>query len=753
MTVATRKYEFIAVFANLASLLTGVKAFASLGIRPVVQFGLDNMYNVCADQPNVYLLNFGALDAKGTHHVFGSALTLGRAAPRNEVVGAAWFHAHEWVRRNAAAIVAAFNTHPNRELRTNVAEVLGLSPLVFVACGTTPEGSPLWEKHYPGLGACVFAFPKTTNTPTAFARDLDGPMTVFCMSDGDHGMWNGFARGVGDGRARDNRCGTDHHIDGCCFHGLAAIEKMFDRAIVKHRGRRDAAGPKSYDDKHPLGVLLDGKASYHTIFGDFVDETVQHDVGPVARTCWDMGMQVAKDVGMGDDVDKIALHHDPTSGREGKLGRSQQTYEIGASDTTTHPLQFEEGGEQRRQLKGNPSTANGVEGRINKRTKEMMRKPQPLASLVTGLCAILTEVTRETVGKVGYSLLPDWLGQCDETQHRTKAGRAGKEQTGRTGYADMKGAIAFLQDGGTAHAVYNVRLSGVGATAEYIMSSDKTIYTVAKMIEHHAYPDTDAKKKALVRVLRDAWMDFIDDPKAHVQGLWKAVPLWDVTQVRSHLLDHSAFMGRGDQWRGTPAQVHRIMHADVMYQCGAFHRVVPRPNRLLPEEALVHMSEPFRLFRGPTPHPWDVDLGYFECLHCVHYSKRGFCKHCSIVIIFERLLPGLPLEHAGFGLAAGQHCTTTPVLKDRRGVDKVNTDPPGRTAYTPMRYKSTPTNRGKFPTPPLHEVTPRPMSPNTSLPTQCRKTNDVEIHNNTHSATNTPQLTSGRRCTRRPTPY
>ena len=631
-----------------------------------------------------------------------SAATLGHAAPRNEVVGAVWYNAHEYVRRHLPTICDCYMSFRDPEQRTDVREVLGLSDLCFAPCGTEATGPAMWQQAFGDLGDCTHAFPRTVNEPPHFDRNLSEPSFICCLSDGDDGMWSGVAKGLGTGTARLNRGGRDQHSDGCVFHSLKGLMKMFDQAIVRATATRDRQGPRNYDKQHPLGCRLGKKPSYHSLFGDIIDEVINHDIEEVVRACWNFALWLATLMGMEVDVGDLKKYHDPETGLSGKVGRAQQTYELAEGDTSNHPLVTLVDGQKRRQRKGTVTTANGVEGNINKRTKQLFGKPQVMAQMISKCQLVLTDVTRETVGRHGFSLLPDFLGQNAAKQHAGKSGRPAKEKTGKTAHADFGHAINFLADNGVRFRAYHYKVKGQGRDAEYIMSSQTTIETVDKMIAYDNLDDTYATKQRIVKGLREVWLDFIREPAEHILCLREDIEGedgkvgWDVEQARRHLLDGDAFKGAHNKWACTSAQVYRIVQSDLMYHCNAFHRVIPRPEVLPTEEARKHMTEPFRTDRGP----WHTDLGFFECLECKTYAVNMYCLHCVLVTLYERLLVGLPLAHDGLGLRQGLHSKTEPVMANRYGRARPQD---GRSTSaekpTPQRYSSQARSRGNNPCP------------------------------------------------------
>jgi len=95
--------------------------------------------------------------------------------------------------------------------------------------------------------------------------------------------------------------------------------------------------------------------------------------------------------------------------------------------------------------------------------------------------------------------------------------------------------------------------------------------------------------------------------------------LWDGNRARDHMQDHKAFT-TSDEWKATPLQVFRLFENDFLYQCRAFKHVVPaRP--LNPDDSVLYMKEDWRSFQ--------LDVGFFACLHCRQFSKTKFCEDVS----------------------------------------------------------------------------------------------------------------------------
>ena len=70
-------------------------------------------------------------------------------------------------------------------------------------------------------------------------------------------------------------------------------------------------------------------------------------------------------------------------------------------------------------------------------------------------------------------------------------------------------------------------------------------------------------------------------------------------------------------------QVFKVVEADFLYYCRAFHHVHPG-NPLNAADAELYMTESFRQSEVKE------DLGYFQCSYCRQYSKHGFCTEVGL---------------------------------------------------------------------------------------------------------------------------
>jgi hypothetical protein len=112
-------------------------------------------------------------------------------------------------------------------------------------------------------------------------------------------MFRQLVEGFGKGDAMLQRNGEMRAIDGCSYHKLAALRKMINLSARILRGRRNA-DVDLWDKKHSAGHLLSGTCDvFHSYFGDYTDETMQHDVFDVALVMWELALELAEL--MGDD--------------------------------------------------------------------------------------------------------------------------------------------------------------------------------------------------------------------------------------------------------------------------------------------------------------------------------------------------------------------------------------------------------------------------------------------------------------------
>ena len=118
------------------------------------------------------------------------------------------------------------------------------------------------------------------------------------------------------------------------------------------------------------------------------------------------------------------------------------------------------------------------------------------------------------------------------------------------------------------------------------------------------------------------------NPQQYIDQLEYDVHSWKVGEARKHFLDAERYTTT--RWVPTQWQVYEVIEHEVLFNCNAFHLVQPRACLDTPNSR-VAMNEAWR--RVGVMDPWDVDLRFFECLHCKQYSKTQFCSHCVAVIL------------------------------------------------------------------------------------------------------------------------
>jgi len=170
-----------------------------------------------------------------------------------------------------------------------------------------------WKEPLGTLGDMVHAFPKVTHAVSTFQRNLEEPSYLTAMTDGDRGMLNGMAKGLGGGHALDNRNGVATSNDACSFHKGKNIEGMFTDIISKAKQLRSADAAR-WDRTWGLGSIMSQapRNVYQKEFGDLHDVVMQHDSLPVALGVWTLCRQKGKHMGiLVGDLDRLDVHHHP----------------------------------------------------------------------------------------------------------------------------------------------------------------------------------------------------------------------------------------------------------------------------------------------------------------------------------------------------------------------------------------------------------------------------------------------------------
>lgn len=589
----------------------------------------------------MYTFHLGLFDAKGLHHPVVAALQLGRAYPRHVCVGSAWHNGHEWVRGNLRLIVRLVMERQGVDLQ----RVFGLTP----HCYDSDQGVELekagWEENFEPLGKLRHAFPQVSFDYPSWARDLDARQYTVVTCDGDLSMWKHGSERFGSGLAGINRLGPATVSNACSFHKLNKLEEVLNKMVRLVTIQRNQ-DPETWDTEHCAGYLLDKKANssdfYQKHLGDYTDEVIQHDVPKVALAVWELLLEFLRLLGSGQYVVHFVLYNHPVTGRNGIWGRFMFIQEAAADeDGSVHPLARMEHGSWRIPVKGNVPSANGLEAGTNKRASLAVTVPTPLAAVVNKLAFTWTQVSRDTVGTVGYSVLPDYFGMNKSTTHRRKAGRYGKAPTSR----DLPGLFRLGVMMARSHdfQLRFHRVKGHKETAEFIVASESCMAMVAALYDYDFPKATEGptpkQRREYMKTLRTSWVKFLADPDAYIAALRNDASRWGVKEVRKHLLDRKFGLAPNKAWRATAFQLHQIVISDVLFLCGAFHRVVPRKH-LTRAESKEHLFEKFR--NGDRHDPWNTDVRYFTCLHCNQCSKTDYCEHIAAVTCHECILPAKP---------------------------------------------------------------------------------------------------------------
>ena len=437
------------------------------------------------------------------HHPTVYALEYGLGYPRHKVVGRSWHHAHEWARLNLSRIVGQYQRHEN----INIAKEMGIGTECYESCNGEVVEQSMWTQSFDGLGDCSFAFLRVQMAEVSFKRDLSGRNHLCCTSDGDHNMWNHLSEGLGEGHARNNRSGKKEHIDSCAFHKLANIESRFDSDIRDAQKARDTKGDITWDRTNPGGFILDTdrRPSYHSLFGNLLDEVMQHDLLSVTHACWDLAMRKGRLIGMASAVKEWNKLYHPSTGSQGVWGRANRTYEVAENDIDhNHVLASSSFGTYRMQNKGDSTSANPVEARVNKRVSQGIGTSLPMGRLGSELAGIFKNLSRECIGTNGFSVVPDFMSRCPSTHSRVKTGRPGKEATTRNflNLFEVGIKIARVNELRKRHLK---RVSGQGLESKYIVASARTVREAINIVRYEGNsgcPDYEERVDSALHLLR-----------------------------------------------------------------------------------------------------------------------------------------------------------------------------------------------------------------------------------------------------------
>ena len=706
-----REYDMVYVVASLSSLLVSVKAWACRKVTGGVVMGMDHMYNVIKGVSNCYLFNLGVTDVKGMHHPTVGALQLGKGLARNKAVGSVWHHAHEWVRHHMGFIIEVLaRASPPYDIRRE----LGL-PLLQCCDDEEDKGmvcqEAMWEEEFPGVGMMCHAVPQVKFKAPSFKRDLEDRNYLTGVTDGDQSMWTGTLAGMGDGLALQNRSGVLQANDACSFHKGKSIKLIFLR-ILKDAKLLRSQDETKWDREHGMGYLFNtGKGDTRTAIdrvfqaecGDLLDGCMQHDCLPVVQCLWDHLRAKSALMGVSKaEFDRLSKNHHPVTGNKGHHGRATQTHELALyANAVRSVIETEVNGVRYGQEKGKVSSANNLEGRINKSLKKLLKSSMRMEDFFPVVVAAFSGLTAQYAQKLQFSILPDFFGLCASTTHGALSGRVGNEATGRNFSAMFKSAMAIAADhrrkvdAGEPTPVYHRVGNKLGKEAEYIVATEKTMDVAAQMVARHAAKADSGNVPLTVHkavdLLRSSWVSYIKNPAKYATELAADALTWSADQAIDHVQDDKLFVrgSRHGVWKDqhpTAAQVTLVVEADILFNAHAFHRIVPRAH-LTHEESAPFLQEEWRYY---TRHDrWNTDIGFFTCLHCNQYSKTRYCVHVAAVTLIEAILPGVPgcMQKGGVGNTGNNE--HSPVQKTKYGKSVVTESP------VKMRNSSQEKNRNR----------------------------------------------------------
>ena len=611
----------------------------------------------------------------------------GRANPRHRVVGAAWQQAHEWVRHNLGRIVEVYQLYDDINLTVD----LNLPSECFDENDVPLVEEAGWLEEFKNLGTARHAFPRTTYARPSFERDPTGRQHLTCMSDGDHSMWKQVREGLGEGNT------GALHVDACSFHLWQNLESMVDRDIRRYQVLRKQ-NPMAWDIKHVGGRYLDEtlKPSFQLLFGDWIDVSMQHDKASVANLAWNLAMNEATLMGLGPSAEMWNRYHHPFSGKQGRFGRATHTFQCGTdSPPSNHPLATVVEGVMYLQNKGDAPSAASLESRINKRIKTECGASLQMGPLLEALARACKGLSQDSA-HLGFSLLPDFFGKCSSLSSRKSVGRTGRLKT-RKDFRHM-----FLMGIQDAHSPaceghYSREGDGRGRDAKYVVASTVTLDLIEKTLDYRG--DTDRKKETakLLKDLRSCWDAFIKDPGGYVESLRQDALNWDLAQVKRHFLTETI---PGGKWRASKWQLAQIVKNDVLYLSEAFHVVQPRACLDTADSRRVMGETWRRILEDATTDLWDVDIRFFECLHCNQCSKSQFCRHVAAVLLLENIIPDVPRSFKSGGIVSQQYKAGVQTTTCRHGKSSVAGSPlkesaSGRVGQRKNTFSSQARARGK----------------------------------------------------------
>lgn len=372
-----------------------------------------------------------------------------------QVIGDVWHHAHEWIRANLREIVRVYASIVGEGV--DIAGYFGGLPPVCFDNAESTETQPAGWKQVVGdppltkaemrsgktppceewLGTMYHAFPQTQMThDTSWARDPYGMQYLMLMSDGDLGMLGGLGRALGAGKAFLDPSLIKRSINACGFHKPRAMEKNINLKLnaLKACLKRDASKKRA---------VLRQDDTYQTLFGNLVDECLQTDCPTIGRAAWALVLQKCDVYELHGLRDHLERYHNPETGRQGVWGRwnhIQQKATMPVNENLVTALTTV--GDVTR---GTASTANGIEGSMNKWLASYTKMSLAYGPLITTAQTCMTNLGYK-LSVVGFSVVPDQQGLCTIIQHSKKSGRQGAPQTGTYVRTTRSSSSTYFQD-------------------------------------------------------------------------------------------------------------------------------------------------------------------------------------------------------------------------------------------------------------------------------------------------------------------
>ena len=285
-------------------------------------------------------------------------------------------------------------------------------------------GAPPNKENPPrveGLGEMHHAFPETRMTvDTSWARNPYEIQYLMLMSDGDLGMLGGLGRALGAGKAFFDLALILRSINGCGFHKPRSMEININAKLNQLKGYRTNVRAKK-------DHILRDKDNFQTLFASLVDECLQTDCPVVGRATWNLVLLKCDVYELHGLREHFERYHNPCTGRQGVWGRWNHIQQLATaclnassveSPTTIWDV-----------TRGTASTANGIEGRMNKWISLYTRMSLAFGPLTTYAQNGMTNLSCN-LSEVEFSVVPDQQGECKYTVHSKKSGRPGVQETG-----------------------------------------------------------------------------------------------------------------------------------------------------------------------------------------------------------------------------------------------------------------------------------------------------------------------------------